>query len=184
MTTPSPISDQSAGEPAKLAKDLEDEQTYLASCRDTCSLGDELPRWDRLQRAIDYLRGLSTSMPAENSAIYISKRLTGSDADASFVQAHINQAVSEAMDAARSTAPTTGSAPCVCGMPSNALSVHRQDGPCYRKESSASPAASGLRDEQTLKNIRVAVANFWGESSPEVQAVVALLAASMGGDKS
>jgi hypothetical protein len=36
----------------------------------------------------------------EHSAIYISKRLTGSDKDASFVQAHINQAVSEAMERA------------------------------------------------------------------------------------
>jgi hypothetical protein len=41
-----------------------------------------------------------TNVQAEHSAIYISKRLTSSDADASFVQAHINQAVSEAMEAA------------------------------------------------------------------------------------
>jgi Lar family restriction alleviation protein len=35
----------------------------------------------------------------EHSAIYISKRLTGSEKDAAFVQAHINQAVSEAVEA-------------------------------------------------------------------------------------
>ncbi|MFM0432310.1 hypothetical protein PQQ75_25090 [Paraburkholderia aspalathi] len=43
---------------------------------------------------------------AEHSAIYISKRLTGSDKDASFVQAHINQAVSEAMELAAQPAQT------------------------------------------------------------------------------
>ncbi|MBW0450882.1 hypothetical protein [Paraburkholderia phenoliruptrix] len=39
----------------------------------------------------------------EHSALYIAKKLTGSTADAAFVQAHINQAVSEAMDRATST---------------------------------------------------------------------------------
>jgi hypothetical protein len=42
----------------------------------------------------------------------------------------------------------------------------------------ASPAASVLTDEQTLKNIRVAVINFWGEESPESRAVIALLQAN------
>jgi hypothetical protein len=35
----------------------------------------------------------------EHSAIYISQKLTGSTKDAAFIQAHINQAVSEAMEA-------------------------------------------------------------------------------------
>jgi len=51
----------------------------------------------------------------EHSAIYIAKRLTGSDASASFVQAHINQAVSEAMDAAPSQ-PAAPAEPCNCGV--------------------------------------------------------------------
>lgn len=40
---------------AVMASDLRAEQTYLGSCRE--SAGHDIPRWDRLQRVIDYLDG-------------------------------------------------------------------------------------------------------------------------------
>jgi hypothetical protein len=40
-------------ERAAMANDIRDEQTYLASCRERLSEYD-VPRWDRLQRVIDY----------------------------------------------------------------------------------------------------------------------------------
>ncbi|MEX3764500.1 hypothetical protein [Paraburkholderia phenoliruptrix] len=86
---------------ARMANDMRAEQTFLGSCRETCSQYDKA-RWDRLQRVIDYLDIAASTEPnaePEHSAIYISKRLTGSDKDAAFVQAHINQAVSEAVEA-------------------------------------------------------------------------------------
>ena len=86
---------------ARMANDMRAEQTFLGSCRETCLQYDKA-RWDRLQRVIDYLdiaASTEPNAPPEHSAIYISKRLTDSDKDAAFVQAHINQAVSEAIEA-------------------------------------------------------------------------------------
>jgi hypothetical protein len=39
----------------KMIADLEAEQTYIASSRETCSRYD-VPRWDRIQAVIDYLK--------------------------------------------------------------------------------------------------------------------------------
>jgi hypothetical protein len=47
----------------------------------------------------------------DHSALYIAEKLTGSTKDASFVQAHINQAVSEAMDRAALTAEKVAAEP-------------------------------------------------------------------------
>ncbi|HEY4295527.1 MAG TPA: hypothetical protein VGM85_03565 [Paraburkholderia sp.] len=40
---------------SKMVADLEAEQTYIASCRETCG-EHEVPRWDRLQAVIDHLK--------------------------------------------------------------------------------------------------------------------------------
>jgi hypothetical protein len=47
---------------------LQAEQTYIASCRETCDPEYELPRWDRIQAAIDRLAAPTTDTAGEPAA--------------------------------------------------------------------------------------------------------------------
>lgn len=60
------------------------------------AVADARDRSDAVQ--VRALSSLLEPVTPEHSALYISEKLTGSTKDAAFVQAHINQAVSEAME--------------------------------------------------------------------------------------
>src|SRR5690349_284618 len=83
---------------AKMVADVEAEQTYIASCRETCSEYD-LARWDRIQAVIDHFKAIDEARAALSASTEAAAQLPMHPKTADLVQ-RFSRALAEKLSAA------------------------------------------------------------------------------------